>query len=200
MLSCYTFQLVQTIGAVLIDKLADAHTATHVVASDGKIEMRRTAKLMIALCRTANIVSLDWLVKSAAEGKPLDCADFLILDSKKVEKQYNFTMRRTLDNLTRRLDRGAHLLDGWSVYVCAGVAGINAPPEKEFRLIVEAAGASWLSSPSARGLDPAKLLIITSDPEPRMPSKPVVTALKNGATKRTTTWLFDAMMAQEVDL
>jgi hypothetical protein len=193
---------VTTIRGVLIEKIADAHNATHVIASDGKSEMRRTAKLMIALCRTSNIVSLDWLVKSAAEARALPCKDYLILDNEKVEQQYKFTMRHTLTNLTRRLEQGTYLLDGWSVFVCTGVAGNKAPPEEEFRLVVEAAGASWLTSPASRGLVHSKILIITSDPETKkqLSPKPVATALKNGATKRTTTWLFNAIMAQEADL
>lgn len=193
--------MVTKIGAVLIEKLADAHTATHVIVFDGKVEIRRTAKLMIALCRTANILSLDWLVRSAAQARPLPCKDYLILD-KKVEQQYKFKMRNTLNNLSRRLEHRVYLLDGWSVYVCKGVAGKKAPPVEEFQFIVEAAGASWLKSLPARGLDYGKVVIITSDPETKEQAsmKSVAHAVKNGATKKKTTWLFHAMMTQEVDL
>ncbi len=68
---------------------------------------------MIALCRTPNIVSIDWLEKSASAGAPLPCDDFLILNNKELEKKYNFSMRRTREKLNARLEEGELLLDGF---------------------------------------------------------------------------------------
>jgi hypothetical protein len=215
-LSLLCFQMVKSIGGIFIDDLAVAHTATHVIASDGKKAVRRTVKLMIAHCRTAHIVSLDWLIASASEGKALECTDFLIMNNdklrKEAEKRYVFSFLKSMNNRTRRLKDGVHLLDGWSVYVCRGVAGNNAPSEEEFRLLVEAAGASWLTDPCAsfgERLDDSSattstqrrlLLIVTSDPERTCQVWPddVDIAVRNGAAKRKTTWLFNAFMAQDI--
>ena len=195
--------MVNNLGAVLIDKIADAHTATHVIAFDDKTPMRRTPKLMIALsCKTKNIVRLQWLIESHAANELLPCEDFLALD-KVAEKKYSFSMKKTLSIIGSRIDSDTpRLLEGWSVFVCKGVAGNQAPDAKELRLMVEAAGGSWLSSVTKKGLDFSKLLIITSDPEEskQVSMKTVSGALENGAAKRTTSWLFDTLMKQDSDL
>jgi hypothetical protein len=195
--------MLNNLGAVLIDKIADAHTATHVIAYDDKTPMRRTPKLMIALsCKTKNIVRLQWLIESHAANELLPCEDFLALD-KVAEKKYSFSMKKTLSIIGSRIDNDApRLLEGWSVFVCKGVAGNRAPDAKELRLMVEAAGGSWLSSFTKKGPDFSKILIITSDPEEskQVSVKAVSEALENGAAKRTTSWLFDTLMKQELDL
>ena len=48
--------MINTIGAELIESIEDAHRATHVIPSNGVVEMRRTAKLMVCLCTTAIIL------------------------------------------------------------------------------------------------------------------------------------------------
>jgi hypothetical protein len=193
--------MIQSLGATLIEKIDEAASVTHVICSDGKTSIRRTPKLMIALCRTANVVNLDWLVKSAQQRKALPSDDFLILGDKQAEKQYAFSMRHTLNTVTSRLRTNELLLESWSVYICTGVADNKAPPAKELKLMVEAAGGTYLSSPTCRGTDYDKLLIITSDPETkRQVTKGVVNAVAMGATKQTTSWLFTAMMTQEINL
>jgi hypothetical protein len=194
--------MVKKIDGILLEDVADAHTATHVIASDGKTSIRRTPKLMIALCRTPNIVSLDWLKKSASRQEALPCDEFLVLDDREAEEQYKFSMRETLERIKSNVKNGSYLLDGWHIYVCAGVAGKKAPPEEELRLITEAAGGSWISSPSSITASPDHVLIVTSDPETKrqVSTKAVTSLLKKGASKRTTSWLFRAMMTQEVDL
>ena len=195
--------MVKNLGAVLIDKIADAHLATHVIAYDDKTPMRRTPKLMIALSsKTKNIVRLQWLLESHAANELLPCDDFLALD-KVAEKKYIFSMKKTLSIIESRIVNDTPLLlEGWSVFVCKGVAGNRAPDANELRIMVEAAGGSWLSSWTKKGLDFSKLLIITSDPEEskQVSVKAVCGALENGAAKRTTSWLFDTLMKQELDL
>jgi hypothetical protein len=191
--------MVKSLGAVLLRDHAEAHTATHVVASDGKKEMKRTVKLMIAMCRTTNIVTIDWLVQSAKKGVVLPCVDFRVQDHR-AEQAHNFSMSRSLQNLDRHLRKGVLLLSGWSVFVCPGVAGKKAPPTNDFRLLVEAAGAIWLASISMPDLNMTKVVVITSDPEMKAQQKTTATAVNKGASKRTKTWLFDAMMRQEIDL
>lgn len=191
--------MVKGLGAVLVENIADAHTATHVIASDEKTSMRRTPKLMIALCSTENIVSLNWLVESAEAKKLLPCRDYVIADAH-AEKKYGFSMKKTLKTIESRRSR---LLEGWSVYVCKGVAGNKAPGADELQLMIEAAGGSLLGSfTKKKGLDFSKILIITSDPETskQVSTKTVAAALDEGASKRTVKWLFDALMKQESDL
>ena len=47
--------MIETIGAELVDSIEEAHTATHVIASDGKTKLRRTPKVSFS-------VTLTWLV------------------------------------------------------------------------------------------------------------------------------------------
>jgi len=197
--------MVKRIGGVLVDHLEEAHTATHVIAGDTKTSIRRTPKLMIGLCCSSNIVNLDWLVKSNAAHRALPSEDFLILDDNEAEKQYKFVMKQTLNRISSFAERGTSLLAGWHVFSCKGVVGNKAPPEKEFRLIIEAAGGKWLPSLSAssmKGLDISHLMVITSDPETKKQTslKAVASALANGAAKLTTSQLFHAFMTQKLDL
>lgn len=82
--------MIQSLGAKLVESLEEASTVTRecarvliapmsyearsncyylvlfttdVIATDGKSKLRRTPKLMICLCKTSNILSLDWLGK-----------------------------------------------------------------------------------------------------------------------------------------
>jgi len=197
--------MIKRLGGELLESIEDAHTATHVIASDGKDSIRRTPKLMIGICRTPNIVTKDWLIKSSKAGKALPCAKFLVLHDAEAEKLYDFSMRQTLKNISSNLERGTFLLDGWWIFVCKGVAGNKAPSSEELQRIVEAAGGSWLVllTPSAtKDVNPSRLLLITGDPETKkqLSSKPVASVLHNGASKRTTAWLFHAIMKQQLDL
>jgi hypothetical protein len=207
--------MVQAIpGATLIDDISEAHTATHVVATDGKTGIRRTSKLMIAICRTPNIVTLDWLVQSAKSQQALDCTTFLIINKKDsclaMEQQYKFSMSTTIDNIVRRrssTDNPTLLFDGWSIYVCAKVAGNKAPPMNEFRYIIEASGAVLMPSISPivkmlveKVTASPKCLLITSDPptQPQLSQKSFQLAVQNGAIHKTTTWFFHTIMKQEI--
>jgi hypothetical protein len=214
--------MVQAIpGAMLIEDITDAYTATHVIATDGTSDIRRTSKLMIAMCRTPNIITLDWLIQSAEAQKPLECTRFRILNKKNyyrtMEQQYNFSMRTALNNVLRRwpvhgdsTGTTALVFDGWSIYVSVNVAGHKAPPMNEFRIIIEASGAIWLSSITKTtgrkqqnddGTD-RKSLIITSDPPTKQQLSQnihVQQALQRGAIHRTTTWFFHTIMMQEID-
>ena len=72
--------MIETIGAQFIDSIEEAHTATHVIASDGRTKLRRTPKLMICICRVSRILSMEWLEQSAKEQRTLDTDGFLLLD------------------------------------------------------------------------------------------------------------------------
>ena len=212
--------MVQAIpGATLIEDIAQAYTATHVIATDGKTGIRRTSKLMIAICRTPNIVSLDWVTQSAKAQQALDCTKFLITykrnDCLAMEQQYKFSMSTAIENIVRRwsaesntIPQTALIFHGWSIFICPKVAGNRAPPLNEFRLIIEAAGAVTMPSVSSmmkqlsETVDfPKKYLLITSDPPTpaQMSQKSFQALIQKGAIHRTTTWFFHTIMKQEID-
>jgi hypothetical protein len=157
---------------------------------------------MIAMSVTPNIVTMDWLCRSAKTKSPLPCEKFLIRD-KDFEKHYNFSMEKAYNRIFSHVKNDTRLLEGWSVFVCPGVAGNKAPPTIELKLIVEAARGSWLTklAPNPK-VSYDKTLIITSDPptSKQENAKYVENAVKEGARKRTTTWLFRATMTQELDM
>jgi hypothetical protein len=197
--------MIKRLGGLLLEDIKDAHTANVIISSDGTESIRRTPKLMIGMCRTRNIVSKQWLLQSSRLDRFLPCDEFLILDDTEAEEKYNFSMRRTLERISSNIDLGTTLLGDWWVYVCKGVAGNKAPSEDELRLIVEAAGGTWLASLSAsgtKGVSVSRLLVVTGDPESKkqLSVKLVASALRSGAVKQTTSWLFHAIMTQHLDL
>jgi hypothetical protein len=197
--------MIKRLGGVLLEDIKDAHTATHVISTDGTESIRRTPKLMIGICRTRNIVNKLWLLNSSKQGRSLPCDDFLILNDTEAEAKYDFSMRDTLERVSSNIEEGTSLLGGWWIYVCKGVAGKKAPSEAELKLIVEAAGGTWLSSLNSsymKDVDVSRLLVVTGDPDTKkqLSPKPVASALRDGAVKQTTSWLFHAVMTQHLDL
>lgn len=157
---------------------------------------------MIAMSVTPNIVTLEWLSRSATKKAPLPCDEYLLRDIE-FEKTYDFSMEKACKKIKSRVSKGERLLDGWSVYVCPGVSGNKAPPTSELKLIVEAAGGSWLTKlESNPTLSYDKTLIITSDPPTgkQEKAKSVERAVHKGAKKRTTSWLFRTTITQELDI
>ena len=109
--------MIETIGAAYVNLIEEAHTATHVIASNGTATLRRTPKLMICLCGVDKILSLEWLEQSAREQRILNTHDFLLLEDREAEKRYDFKMKETLRNgtLVRKMRGG--VLRGWFVYI-----------------------------------------------------------------------------------
>lgn len=162
-----------------------------------------TLLVQIGLCNTRNIVDLAWLAASLKAKKGLPVDDYLLTNDKEAESKYDFSMQNSLANADEMQKKGTKVLTGWSVHVCKGVAGNKAPPAKELKLIVENAGGAWKPSLAQGPLansDFSRLLIITSDPEKKSQTtvRAVKAALADGATKKTTSWLFGCMMKQEV--
>lgn len=156
---------------------------------------------MVCICKTSQILSIEWLEQSAKEQRVLDTTDFLLLGDKEAEKKYNFNMKETLENGRKaRLEKDG-VLSGWSVYVCSGVAGNNAPSSKELNLVIEATGATLLRSLSASAVsDPSKTIVLTSDPctGKQSSEKGVVRVTKLGAKLRSTSWLFHTIITQNI--
>eukprot|EP00546_Thalassionema_frauenfeldii_P005804 CAMPEP_0178909908 /NCGR_PEP_ID=MMETSP0786-20121207/8798_1 /TAXON_ID=186022 /ORGANISM="Thalassionema frauenfeldii, Strain CCMP 1798" /LENGTH=916 /DNA_ID=CAMNT_0020582091 /DNA_START=1639 /DNA_END=4389 /DNA_ORIENTATION=+ len=196
LLTCPTtpllIQMVGDLGAELIDKVEEAHSATHVVVGE---TLRRTPKLMIALCVTSNIVTIDWLLNSHRSNQVLPSSQYLCLKDKRAEKRYNFSMKRSLYNGVCNRENGG-LLNGWSVIVADGVAGLRAPPKKELDLILQAAGATVVEADEVQSSAIRnKSLVITSDP----PTLGQVTFVNRiGFRTATASWLFDCIMHQKL--
>ena len=167
------------------------------IASDGKTKVRRTPKLMICLCKTSQILSIEWLEQSAKEQRVLDTNDFLLLGDEEAEKTYNFSMKETLENGRKaRLDRDG-VLGGWYVYICSGVAGNNAPSSKDLTLICQASGATLLGSLKTI-VDPLKTIVITSEPstQSQLKERGVARVEGLGAKILSTSWLFHTIITQ----
>jgi hypothetical protein len=202
----YLLQDVKKIGGVMLENLDDAANATHLIAPTDR-EALRTPKLMIALCRTPNILHADWLEQSAAAGKALDTEKFLLLNQKKAEKRYDFNMAKALANAKELRSKGELLLTGYDVYVCGGVAGNarqgNKTPNKDdFVAILQGAGANVLASlPSSDLQNPT--IIITSklgvEAKKQLSFKEEANAVSEGAVVKTTEEIFHSFMTQEFD-
>jgi hypothetical protein len=204
--------MITRIGGILLERIEDAASATHIIAGDDKISLRRTPKLMVALCKTSNIVGLQWLLKSAKAKRALPSKAYLLLDDAGAEKQYRFSMRETLIQADGMRANGKALLTGYSVHVCSGVAGKDTKNNKtprlgEFKLIVEAAGASWMSSlpePSKTGVDCSKIILISSkiakEAKTQLSKNGAPDAIKHGATTISTEELFHRLMTQSLDV
>ena len=202
--------MVKRLGGSLVGSLKDASSATYVIAASDDSSLRRTPKLMIGLCKTSNIVHLNWLLRSAKERKVLPSKDFLLVDNEAFEKQYNFNMRETLTRSEIMRVSGKSLLGGYSVFVCSGVAGNKAkgnrtPPIDEFRLILEAAGAKMLTTmPSAtkKNVDFSKVMVlvskVASEAKKQSSTKLVAAAIKKGAISKSTEELFHSIMTQQL--
>ena len=166
--------------------------------------MRRTPKLMIGLCKTNNIVDLDWLTQSDKQRKALPSDKFLIKD-KRAETQYNFNLRKSLTRAGKMRCSGKTLLGGYSVFCCNGVAGNKkkgnmTPPMKEFRSILEAAGARVITALPNQN-DCSQIIILVSklkdEAKKQLATKKVAESLGKGAFAKTTEEIFQSIMTQE---
>ena len=145
--------MINSLGAVFIENVEEAITATHVIASDGEDRLRRTPKLMIAISRTSNILYISWLEQSAKQQMILPTNDFLLVNDKAAESYYDFSMIHSIRNgLSARTHGG--VLGGFHVYICSNVAGNKAPTLKELHLIIVAASGTVLESLSSKSIDP----------------------------------------------
>jgi hypothetical protein len=201
--------MVAQLRGELLEDIKDAHRCTHLVASDGKTAMKRTPKLMIALCTTPNIVTLKWLQDSAKAGKLLDTGAYLLLKDREAEKAYSFSMSETLARVKERQTSGSTLLGGRRIYVCPTVFkntedGKKSPPAGDLKLIVSAAGGHFVEkSAELKATDAGDLVVITnSDPKQKQKQeaqKDVSNALSNGAVSKPLKSLLHLMMTQDID-
>ena len=134
-------EMVRSIGADVTD---NPEEATHMVTG---AELKRTPKLMVAInAGVKYIVTLQWMVESAAKGMPLPLSlskncSFLLRDVAK-EKQWGFEMWRTLSKSRGSGQQG--VFAGMNILVTPGVLGVKAPKEDEMRAIVTSGGGTLL--------------------------------------------------------
>lgn len=200
--------MIKRIDGVLLENTEDAVNVTHVIAGSRGSSIRRTPKLMIGLCKTNNIVDLEWLVQSAKQRKVLSSKNFQLVNDKKAEAQYKFSMHSSLQRAGVMRASGQTLFGGYSLFCCRGVAGNKnrgnmTPPSKEFRLILESAGGAWLSSlPNKEDLTGTVIIVskVQSEAKKQLSTKKMAEALEKGAVAKTTEDIFHSIMLQEFDL
>ena len=185
-----------------IEVVDDPLISTHVLAGDASRHLRRTPKLMAALCVTPNIVRCEWLEDSFKSKSLLNCSHYLLLNDTYAEKAYSFSMKNTLREGNERRDAGG-LLAGWRILFCDGVFGNKAPKEADMRMMIKAAGGVWMDKsdiPVPINDDPTHVITITSDPplSSQLNDMDAQVAADSGAGFFTTSWLFDCMMHQKV--
>lgn len=198
-------RMVKALKATLLENIEDAATATHVIAGDAdEYPIRRTPKFMICLCRTPNILQMDFLVKSFKCKRFAPTSQYLLLNDHRAEEQYSFSMKQTLREGNERRKEGG-LLAGWRVLFCDDVAGNRAPKAEELNLMVDAAGGTVLTTSQLPLSDQdddagANVIVITSDPAlPSQTSNEEVSkAASDGAGFFTTTWLFECFIHQKL--
>ncbi len=181
----------------------DVLKATHVIAGDTNHPMRRTPKLMAALCRTTNILSLDWLKDSYKQKSLVACSHYnLLIHDPTLEEMYNFSMKTTLREGNQRYSEGG-LFNGWLIYISNNVAGNRAPKREELEMIIQAAGGTMIDHsdlPLSYGKDRSHVIVITSDPPlPEQVGNILGRELAHdGAGFFSTTWLFQCIMQQKL--
>jgi len=175
--------MVKKINAVLVERVEKAASATHAIVSGPN--PARTIKLMVAMCCANCIVTLDWLRNSSAQGKVLKCDDYVALDA------------RTFDRIQTMRKNEERLLSGVSVFVCTGISKKEAPPRAELKLLVEAAGGSWIDkSCESEG----KSGVAITSAKTTKAQKTQLQALKGNLTPKTIAWLKEAVMKQKYSL
>jgi len=188
--------------ALKIEIIDNPMEATHVIAGDAEHHIRRTAKFMVALCITPNIVKAEWLEDSYHAKDILSCNRHLLLHDKKAEEAFSFSMRNTIREANERRKEGG-LLFGWKILICKGVAGNRAPKEADLRMMINAAGGEWVDSsqiPISLEEDPTHVIVITSDPSTTLQTndESAYVAAESGAGFYSISWLFDCMMHQKL--
>lgn len=114
---------------------ADVLVGAHV---KGGFHLRRTLKVMVAVCRGLPVVDLSWLRLCKAEGRLVRPEDNLLRDAK-AEKDLGFTLQHALTQA-----RAAPLLADYAVVVVSKEGKDACPPSATLEPLVQAAGGVWL--------------------------------------------------------
>ena len=151
-------------NAVLIENARSAKKATHVIVCSKNITIRRTPKLLIALCSSSapHFLGIEWLEASAQAKAALPVDDFLISTKayKKMVNEFKTKFGVDLCNVVASKSAEAEpMLANTVVTFEKGLAGNRFPPEAELKLIVEAAVGKFVKTPGKA----ANLLVVTDD-------------------------------------
>ena len=151
-------------NAVLIENARSAKNATHIIVCSKSIAIRRTPKLLIALCSSsaAHFLGIEWLEASAQAKAALPVDDFLISNRayKKVTDEFKTKFEVDIREVVASKSVEVEPLFANTVVAFDnGLAGNRFPPEAELKLIVEAAGGKFVKTPGKA----ANLLVVTDD-------------------------------------
>jgi hypothetical protein len=125
------------------EKVEDIKGATMLCV--GRDELKKTAKLILAITSGKDIVTDSWITDSSKAGHLLDTTSYLPLDEKH-EKEWGFNLR----NAIRRGKVGHKPLDGFKVYFTPSLKSAGGNDLKEIAVI---AGAEWCGSQSKKPSD-----------------------------------------------
>jgi len=157
-------------NAEIVVNVKDASKATHVIAASKDLEkMKRTAKLMAALCssKCKYVLGVEWVEDSGKNSRRMDESNYT-LDNKKYDKiraaseeLYQFEYN-TLTNVRKgNASNGTSVFTDYHIYFCDGVIGNKFPKLNEVRQIVSCGQGKILSSLGTMKVD--NLIVVTSD-------------------------------------
>ena len=119
----------------------DINAEFDVLLSDS---LKRTVKLMIAINKGVDILSLNWLVESEKANKLLPTSGYLLRDEE-MEQKLHFTVADVLAKV--RAERQG-LFHGRTFYLSKGVV----PAYKELKVVIESAAGRVVTQPSREAL------------------------------------------------
>ncbi|KAJ3365335.1 Mediator of DNA damage checkpoint protein 1 [Allomyces arbusculus] len=104
-------------------------------------QVRRTVKFLAALAAGKDIVTMDWVTESIAQGQWV-CRDDYPVRDEETEGKYAFDLCES-----QQMARERKLMHGLRVYVVAG----TQPAPADMREIIEAAGGEWIDKMNKLG-------------------------------------------------
>ena len=124
------------------DYVDDVNVDFDILVSDN---LRRTVKLMLAINKGADILSIRWLIDSDKEKKLLPLKDYILRDEE-MEKKLNFSVEEALEKVRKEEQK---LFEGKEFYLSKSVV----PAYKELRVLIESGGGKVMDNPSKRILN-----------------------------------------------
>lgn len=184
----------------VLEELGEWSKVTHLVVEEGVVP-KRTPKVMLAMCCASYVVTTAWLRDCLEAGEVLPVISRV---DPKVTKHSEARKRIATESLERSLalrEAGKHILSGFSISIFKNIAGKKAPLLEELQCMVEGAGGVWLGEglPTTTKVDVKNSIIITSDPCTSSQRRELKSS-GEGVTPKTTTWLFDTFMTQQLDI
>jgi hypothetical protein len=151
-------------NAALIENTRNAKNATHVIVCSKTVPIRRTPKLLIALCShsASHFLGYEWLDDSIAAAAAVPVSEFLVTHRKFKKVTDEFVRKFDVnigDALATKSESAEPIFHNTAVTFDKGLAGNKFPPEAELKLIVEAGGGKFQKTPGKAG----NLVVVTDD-------------------------------------